>query len=499
MAYEMYTYMAHDYSKVDRYLVRPTYMFKYWGFHWVPRLSMDQWQLFFKCMMGLALGVAVGFMYQLSATLFFLGFSFLILQDMGLYLNHFYLIAIFNFLFIFLPVARFAAVDVHLGFQTHSYTAPRWCLESVRLLLGIVYFYAGVAKMNVDWLRCEPLVHWLYTASGSLPFGLRWLQETKELACFFSYGGLIMDTLVAFTLYHPRTRMISFIITMGFHATNKIILNIGVFPYVMAVVSFVFFDPHWPLIVLRQVGKLPAAVIPYGKPSIGGRERRVLYLLALLFAHQILVPLRYLVVGRNVEWDEVGHRWSWRMKLRDKSGILEFFIVDPDTGRISDPVRPRDFLTRKQAKKVPGRPELIHRFAHYVADRVAEYRNTTERPEIHAIAIVSLNNRFPQYMVDPRADLAAEPLFENSPPNFVVPLVPRGERDYTRIPWPINDVLPESNPHAYEDGLHDQLHGEVWYSTRTLHRMYRGFTLKQAMDTFGREPASRDELYRSLD
>ena len=35
----------------------------------------------------------------------------------------------------------------------------------------LVYFYAGVAKINEDWLRAEPLRHWLYSraANSNIP------------------------------------------------------------------------------------------------------------------------------------------------------------------------------------------------------------------------------------------------------------------------------------------------------------------------------------------
>jgi threonine/homoserine efflux transporter RhtA len=34
MLYEMWTYMAHDYRKAQRYLVDPGFMFQYWAFEW---------------------------------------------------------------------------------------------------------------------------------------------------------------------------------------------------------------------------------------------------------------------------------------------------------------------------------------------------------------------------------------------------------------------------------------------------------------------------------
>lgn len=63
-------------------------------------------------------------------------------------------------------------------------------------------------------------------------------------------------------------------------------------------------------------------------------------------------------------------------------------------------------LTSKQAKKVPGRPELIHLFVHHLAQLVADSDNGTW-PQVRVLAIATVNSRVPQYLVDPRVDLAA--------------------------------------------------------------------------------------------
>jgi vitamin K-dependent gamma-carboxylase len=57
----------------------------------------------------------------------------------------------------------------------------------------------------------------------------------------------LLDTFVPFFLSYRPTRMLAFLATMAFHVTNKFMLNIGVFPYVMIGISFIYFDPDWPL------------------------------------------------------------------------------------------------------------------------------------------------------------------------------------------------------------------------------------------------------------
>lgn len=85
---------------------------------------------------ALALCIAVGFLYRLSATLFSLGYTYIFLINQPLYQNHYYLICLVSLLVIFVPACAI------------------WLL---RAQIAIVYFFGGVAKLNLDWLQSYPL------------------------------------------------------------------------------------------------------------------------------------------------------------------------------------------------------------------------------------------------------------------------------------------------------------------------------------------------------
>jgi vitamin K-dependent gamma-carboxylase len=66
----------------------------------------------------------------------------------------------------------------------------------VKLELAIVYTYAGVAKLNIDWLRGEPLRHWLIKRYTYPLIG--WLLVYEPVVYWFSYAGkralLVVET-----------------------------------------------------------------------------------------------------------------------------------------------------------------------------------------------------------------------------------------------------------------------------------------------------------------
>ena len=106
----------------------------------------------------LAIFIIIGFLYRISAFLFFLGFSYIFLLDQTNYLNHFYLISLLSFILIWIPAHTNYSVDAALCPELKKDTIPAWALWLLRFQIGIAYFYGGIAKINPDWLNLS-LIH----------------------------------------------------------------------------------------------------------------------------------------------------------------------------------------------------------------------------------------------------------------------------------------------------------------------------------------------------
>src|SRR5882724_4374515 len=81
---------AHDW--IRRFWLEPHVLFKYYGFSWIQPWPDNG--LYIHCVVVAiaAIFIAVGFLYRLSACVFFLGHTYLFLLDEGRYQNHDYLI-----------------------------------------------------------------------------------------------------------------------------------------------------------------------------------------------------------------------------------------------------------------------------------------------------------------------------------------------------------------------------------------------------------------------
>jgi hypothetical protein len=89
--------------------------FKYTGFAWVKPWP-GIWLHFHWIALGVfALFIAIGFLYRISAVLFFLSHVYFFLLDQGRYVNHLYLIGLFGLLFVFVPAHRAFSIDAWLN------------------------------------------------------------------------------------------------------------------------------------------------------------------------------------------------------------------------------------------------------------------------------------------------------------------------------------------------------------------------------------------------
>lgn len=158
---------------------------------------------------------------------------------------------------------------------------------------------------------------------------------------------------------------------------------------------------------------------------------------------QLLVPLRHFLLEGNPHWSERGHYFSWHMMLRGKICGLRVFAADSVTGR-SGVVDLRPFLTPQQANRMGRDPEMIRQFARFLA---RELRSSDGRePEIRVLALVSLNGRKPQPMIDPSVNLAAESASFWSFPHWIVPLREPLRAEPWNVPllaWEQHVELPE--------------------------------------------------------
>lgn len=415
MMWEIYRYL--DFGWVKRYYLDPETTFQYYGFHWVKPLPSTYLYSHFYLTGLVAFFITVGFCYRISCITFFFQFSYIFLLCKTRYLNHLYLVCWISFIMIFIPANRAFSVDAWVNpALKKQQTIPAWVLYVVQMMVGIPYFFGGVAKINSDWMYYgEPMRIWL-NGSNMLAEYL----THPALPYLFAWAGLLLDLGIVFFLLYPPTRNFAYASALGFHLTNAFMFSIGIFPWFMIYATLMYYPAAWPRKVWRRIQgddskEEEASAVEDNdddetpSPSTLRRQHRTMMYLGILVAFHFLFPLRHLLYPGHVGWTEQGHDFSWHMKLRTKrTGLFRYRLYNKRTAQTTV-VDPSLFASKLQLRKIPGRPEMILQLARRIVDYVVQEsgRSITDYA-IYADIFSSLNGRPQQRYVDPNADLLHE-------------------------------------------------------------------------------------------
>ena len=392
---------------VETQLLDPAFHFHYYGFSWVAPLPGQGMYLVFVLMVLASLGVLLGYFYRISSLLFFLCFTYVELIDLTYYLNHYYFISIISFLLILVPANANFSVDVMRNPALKKDYVSRWCIDLFKLQIAIVYCFAGLAKINYDWLfRALPLAIWL-PAKTSIPL-VGPLFSYKFTAYLFSWTGMLFDTFIVGALIWKRTRLLAYITLVIFHITTGMLFQIGIFPVVMISATVLFFSNEFHLKLLKFFnGLFRRSTLSLHTTALNAQlptqmSRLLMGFLTIFLLFQLLFPWRYLLYNGNVFWTEQGYRFSWRVMLMEKSGTATFYVQDGPEGR-EGAVITGQFLNAHQEKQMAMQPDMIIQFAHYLADHYQTLG--MEDPRIRAEVWVTLNGSPAQLLIDPQRDL----------------------------------------------------------------------------------------------
>lgn len=388
--------------------IQPSFFFHYYGFEWVRPLGNYTYVLFALCGLS-ALTFALGFRYRLSSIVLFLSFTYIELMDKTNYLNHYYFVSLVLFLMIWLPAHVNLSVDGRMKPALLRKYIPLWTIGSIRLMLGIVYVYAGLAKMNSDWLlHAMPLRLWL-PANNDIPL-VGPLFNQVWVAYAFSWFGAIYDTTIPFLLLWRKSRPWAYAAVVVFHVATSILFPIGMFPYIMILAALVFFPSRTAerlsLYLHGNVKRLLSVATGSNMYNFAPAKQRGLALLfTIFFTIQLLFPWRYLLMPGELFWTEEGFRFSWRVMLIEKMGYAQFVVRDKITGT-SVAVNNNDFLTKNQEKMMATQPDFIVQYAHLLKRHFRE--KGMQQPQVFATIYVTLNGRRSRLFADKETDLSEE-------------------------------------------------------------------------------------------
>ena len=119
------------------------------------------------------------------------------------------------------PAGRHASLDgwirtrLRARAPREASSVPALWLFAFRFQVGVVYFFAGMAKLQPDWLlHGQPLAIWLSSQTDLPLLGPLFAVPGAPLA--MSWAGFLFDTTIVLWLSLRRTRPYAYALVVGF-------------------------------------------------------------------------------------------------------------------------------------------------------------------------------------------------------------------------------------------------------------------------------------------
>lgn len=382
---------------IDRTLMAPQQTFNFIGFDFLQPLPGNGMYFYYFVMGVFGVLVTVGYKYRWSLSAFTVMWTCVYLMQKSSYNNHYYLLVLICIFMLMVPANANLSFDAKNNEKIRSISTPRWVHLFIILQLLIVYTYASFAKFYPDWLDgtvAEILMHskkdyWLI---GDL------LQE-KWTHVTMIYFAILFDLLVVPLLLWKKTRTPMFILAVFFHLFNSIVFQIGIFPYLSLAFCLFFF----PTEVIHKRFRLRKKYYAEEEVLVPSRAGLMKAFIVTWFIIQISLPSRHWFIKGDVLHTEEGHRLSWRMMLRSKSGISTFKVVDKNSGDATI-IKKADYLSKKQLRTVSAKPDAIWQFAQRLKK---EYAAKGQDVAVYVDARISVNRGPYEELIDTSVDLGS--------------------------------------------------------------------------------------------
>ncbi|RDY60151.1 HTTM domain-containing protein [Flagellimonas nanhaiensis] len=384
---------------VRKTLIEPKFTFSFIWFDWLQPLPGNGMYIYFAVMGILGFLITIGYKYRFSSLAFAFMWAGVYFMQKTSYNNHYYLFMLLAFMMAIFPAHKDASLDAKLNPSLRTHSMQNWIRWTIIFQLFIVYTYASVAKLYGDWLDFSFMEVLLKPKKDYFLVGEILQQKwTHKVVAFY---GIFFDLLIVPALLWKPTRKIAFAFSIFFHLFNSYVFRIGIFPYLSLAFTVFFFEPQ----TIRNIF-LKTKEIVVEKVSAPSKGRNlVLGVLGIYFIIQILLPLRHHAFEDNVLWTEEGHRLSWRMMLRSRTGSIHVKVVNKETKKITY-VNLNDHLTKKQGRRVSCYPDFTWQFAQYLKEH---YASNGEDVQVFVTNRVKINNGKYHEFIDPKVDLASVP------------------------------------------------------------------------------------------
>lgn len=357
----------------------------YRGLEWLQALPVWAMNLVFCGIATAALGVGAGWFYRRSGIAFLLLFAYAALIDQASYLSYYYFVLLLGLMLLLSPAHRNFSIDLIRKPNIRIDYIPRWLLMAFQIQVAMVFIFAGMAKLNADWMFSGAQMQ-LWLNDSLLRFGLD-LSLPAWLPLILSWILLLFDFIIPHFLFDQRTSYKAFWVVLFVQLCGLIFLPTGIFPFLMILACTVFLPANRLHNAFSRVSYFLYDVFefkgdvfqPGSNFMLQFRTKLLFPAMALAFLGiQVVAPVSmYLQMG-SVRWANSAFRFSSEMPVSTPFNNLQFFSKNVATGQVHQ-INVEELLSPEQKLRLNSDPGLLTGF-------IAQLREKPElglnRPEI---------------------------------------------------------------------------------------------------------------------
>jgi len=389
------------YFAVDFYdfLALSPFTAPYWGFYWLPNVGV--WvDAVLAVGFAAGLGLALGIFARWAAILVVLTLGYVFFIDVATWGNLDYFFIWLAILFAISPHDGRLSYDVRRGARPRITETQTWAHLAPRILVFVLYFFAGLIKLNGDWLSGD--VFAVFVAQD-LPASVASIFTTTPLGVAMAISGAAFDLFIVPLFMVRTTRKLAVAALVVFHTTNFFLLDIYFVAPMMLLITLVLFlpDSFWSARIAPYEQDDPEPW-PLIRESLWVCRMRVAAL-GVFAAFHLLVPLRFVAMHDSIVdalWSQQAMHYSWWLRSYSIQADAKFYVTtdrEPERQRI----KPLDYVSKTQSMFLL-QPGAIVTFADVVRrDMEAKgHRDVAVWADID----MSLNGRPHRPFTDPEID-----------------------------------------------------------------------------------------------
>lgn len=416
-------------------------------FNFLHPLPLVWMYVMYIFMLGAAIGIMFGLKFRISCAIYVGCYWYLFFLDKTTWNNHSYLFGILAFLFAISDANRYWSLDGFFNSKINNTHIPLWNYTLLRAQVFLVYFIAGLKKLDLDWMSGYSMQslseHWVFN-----PFKI-FLTPVQIDLYIVHFGGLIIDLCIGFILFFDKTRRVGLIIATSFHLMNSQIFSIGMFPYTMIATEMLFCSSSWPRKLFRLMPDqlkiftpeekdiIPSFHCIYNKnnfefenlqsnakqdhlPTVPKSKHKFFTGFTLIFViWQGFLPYSHGITKGYNNWTNGLYGYSWDMMVHHWSVQhvrIKYFDIDKGESGYLDPM-----VWAGGSRRWSSHADMMKQYAECISDHLKMYNIT--HVEIYFDIWQSLNGRFQQRMVNPHVDILTAEWSPFKSTSFIMPLM----------------------------------------------------------------------------